>query len=77
MCSGKVKVETTVLLFLEILLSDEAWTFEANIFHLDRKAAKGSNCKRVFGQFWPLQWPEDASTIFKRRFSSKTQERMG
>lgn len=51
MCSVKVKVESTVLLFLEVLLSDEAWSLEAYILPMDHKTAKGSNCKRVFGQF--------------------------
>ena len=48
----KVKVKTAVsLLNLEILLSVHARTSQADILHLDQKAAKCSTCKPVCGKF--------------------------
>ena len=45
----KIKVKTAVSLLnflnLEILLSAHAWTSQANILHLDQKAAKCTTCK--------------------------------
>ena len=43
----KVKVKTA----LEILLSAHARTSQANILHLDQKAAKCTACKPVCGKF--------------------------
>ena len=46
----KVKVKTAVSLLnpnLEILLSAQAWTSQADILHLDQKAAKCTTCKPV------------------------------
>ena len=48
----KVKVKTAVsLLNVEILLSAHARTSQANILHLDQKAAKCTTCKPVCGKF--------------------------
>ena len=51
----KVKVKTAVSLWnpkiLEILLSVLAWTSQANILHLDQKAAKCTTCKQLYGKF--------------------------
>ena len=49
---GKVKVKTAVsLLNLKILLSAHARTSQADILHLDQKAAKCTTCKPVCGKF--------------------------
>ena len=37
--------------YLEILLSAHAWTSQADILHLDQKAAKCTTCKPVCGKF--------------------------
>ena len=37
--------------YLELLLSVHARTSQANILHLDEKAAKCSTCKRLCGKF--------------------------
>ena len=37
--------------YVEILLSAHAWTSQADILHLDHKAAKCSTCKPVCGKF--------------------------
>ena len=51
----KVKVKTAVSLWnpkiLKILLSAYARTSQANILHLDQKAAKCTTCKRLHGKF--------------------------
>ena len=39
------------LKILEILLSVHAWTLQANILHLDQKAAKCMTCKQLCGKF--------------------------
>ena len=60
---------------LEILLSAHARTSQADILHLDQKAAKCTTCKPVCGKFWLFiarQWPENHSTSFKTRFSAKS-----
>ena len=50
----KVQVKTAVSLLnqknLEILLSAHARTSQANILHLDQKAAKCTTCKPVCGK---------------------------
>ena len=38
--------------YLEILLSAHAQTSQANILHLDQKAANCTTCKRLCGRFW-------------------------
>ena len=48
----KVKVKTAVsLLNPNILLSAHARTLQANILHLDQKAAKCTTCERLYGNF--------------------------
>ena len=50
----KVKVKTAVSLLnpkIEILLSAHARTSQADILHLDQKAAKCTTCKPVCGKF--------------------------
>ena len=51
----KVKVKTAVSLLnpktLEVLLSAHARTSQADILHLDQKAAKCTTCKPVRGKF--------------------------
>ena len=48
----KVKVKTAVsLLNPKSLLSAHAQTWQANISHLDQKAAKYTTCKRLCGKF--------------------------
>ena len=50
----KVKVKTAVSLLnqkLEILLSAHARTSQADVLHLDQKAAKCTTCKPVCGMF--------------------------
>ena len=51
----KVKVKTAVSLLnpkiLEILLSAHARTLQADVLHLDHKAAKCTTCKPVCGKF--------------------------
>ena len=51
----KVKVKTAVSLLnpkaVEILLSAHARTSQADILHLDQKAAKCTTCKPVSGKF--------------------------
>ena len=50
----KVKVKTAVSLLnpnLEILLSAQARTSQADILHLDQKTAKCTTCKPVCGKF--------------------------
>ena len=48
----KVKVKTAVpLLNPNILLSAHARTLQANILHLDQKAAKCTTCERLHGKF--------------------------
>jgi len=48
----KVKVKTAVsLLNPKTLLSAHAQTSQANILHLDRKAAKCTTCKWLYGKF--------------------------
>ena len=52
----KVKVKTTVSLlnpknYLEILLSVHARTSQADILHLDQKAAKCKTCNWLCGKF--------------------------
>ena len=37
--------------YLEILLSAHARTSQADVLHLDQKAAKCTTCKPVFGKF--------------------------
>ena len=37
--------------YLEIKLSAYARTSQANILHLDQKAAKCTTCKRLYGKF--------------------------
>ena len=37
--------------YVEILLSAHARTSQADILHLDQKAAKGTTCKPVCGKF--------------------------
>ena len=37
--------------YIEILLSAQVWSSEANILHQDPKAMKWTNCKGVFGKF--------------------------
>ena len=59
----------------KILLSVHAWTLQANILHLDQKAAKCTTCKWLCGKFYLLiawQWPENCSTSFKRHLSAKS-----
>ena len=74
----KVKVKTAVSLLNpngEILLSAHARTSQADILHLDQKAAKCTTCKPVCGKFWLFiawQWPENHSTSFKTCFSAKS-----
>ena len=75
----KVKVNTAVSLLnpktVEILLSAHARTSQADIMHLDQKAAKCTTCKPVCGKFYLFiarQWPENHSTSFKTRFSAKS-----
>ena len=52
---AKVEVKTAVSLLnpktVEILLSAHARTSQADILHLDQKAAKCSTCKPVCGKF--------------------------
>ena len=52
---GKVKAKTAVSLLnlktVEILLSAHARTSQADILHLDQKAAKCTTGKRVCGKF--------------------------
>ena len=49
---GKVKIKTAVsLLNPKILLSGHARTSQANILHLDQKAAKCTTCERLYGKF--------------------------
>ena len=52
---AKSKVKTAVSLLnpktVEILLSAHARTSQADILHLDQKAAKCSTCKPVCGKF--------------------------
>ena len=51
----KVKVKTAVSLLnaknVEILLSAHARTSQADVLHLDQKAAKCTTCKPVCGKF--------------------------
>ena len=75
----KVKVKTAVSLLnpktVEILLSAHARTSQADIMHVDQKAAKCTTCKPVSGKFYLFiarQWPENHSTSFKTRFSAKS-----
>ena len=74
----KVKVKTAVSLLnpkIEILLSAHARTSQADILHLDQKAAKCTTCKPVCGKFYLFiawQWPENHSTSFKTRFSARS-----
>ena len=68
--------------YLEILLSAHARTSQANILHLDHKAAKCTTCKRLSGKFFnwlfiTRQWPENRSTSFKTRFSGKSPRANG
>ena len=59
----------------EILLSAHARPSQADILHLDQKAAKCTTCKSVCGKFQLFiarQWPENHSTSFKMRFSAKS-----
>ena len=71
----KVNVKTAVsLLNPQTLLSAHTQTSEANILHLDRKAAKCSTCKWLYGTFSLFiaqQWPENSSTSFKTRSLAK------
>ena len=48
----KVKVKTDWSLGNPILLSADARTSEANILHLDQKAAKCTTCKWLYGTFY-------------------------
>ena len=60
---------------LEILLSAHARTSQADILHLDQKAAKCTTCKPVCGKFSLFiarHWPENHSTSFKTRFWAKS-----
>ena len=38
--------------YLEVKLSAYARTSQANILHLDQKAAKCTTCKRLYGKFY-------------------------
>ena len=61
--------------YVEILLSAHARTSQADILHLDQKAAKRTTCKQVCGKFQLFiarQWPENHSNSFKTRFSAKS-----
>ena len=52
-----------------------AQTSQANILHLDQKAANCTTCKRLCGRFWLFiarQWPENHSTSFKTCFLAKS-----
>ena len=44
--------DCSVTFNLKILLSVHAQTSQANILHLDQKAAKCTTCKRLYGKIW-------------------------
>ena len=70
----KVEVKTAVS-NPKFLLSTHARTSQANILHLDQRAAKCTTCKRLCGNFQLFiarQCPESHSTSFKRRFPAKS-----
>ena len=55
----------------EILLSAHARTSQANILHLDQKAAKCTIYKQLCGKKKKKKWLENRSTSFKTRFPAK------